>query len=480
TGPDALNDLVAPEVSPDAHRADAAQDLAGGDVAAPADGRATADLPVPFDSLEGVGIENLVVITNPSNVLSFFVEWTTGVPASTELHVRCTGGYGVDLEDPGPRTVHRAFVMGFLPGASCQAMVRAVDGGGNVGTASAPLDVGELPDFLPPLELRALDEDLVQPGWTLFNLTNDFDEPPLLVVLVDSRGRYRWYHQRAVNDPGSDTDTRTVPEGVLVGGTHGKIFPALVSWEGSVLWEKPMNVHHDFRPFGAAGQYLMLTDKAGCNHVPHAGVVFLYDRFSESVLWEWYACAHIAPEVPWQDWSHLNTASVWPDGEHLLVSSRMQDAVYKVAYPSGEVLWKLGRDDDFTWEDPEDRFWQQHDPEVQPGGGRILLFDNGLEGERAWSRALELEIDEDAKTVRKVWEFVPDPKIFTPIWGDADRQPNGNTLITFGARSTSERTHLIEVTPGGQEIWHLAPPVRWGIYRSERVPAPVRGFLRAI
>ena len=433
----------------------------------------------PVDTLAEVSINGLVVIQNPANVLSFFVEWETGAAATTSLHVECGDDYTVDLEDDLLRTDHRAFVMGFQADATCQVVARSVDGAGSVGQLAAPLTVGPLPDFLPKLNLVIHKPAEIQGGWTLFNLTNDFDEPPLLVVMVDDKGRYRWYHQRATNDPGSDTDTRTVPGGVLIGGTHGKIKPGFIDWEGNVLWEKWMNVHHDMRPIGDAGHWLMLTDNAGCDQVPHAGIVFEYDRFTDTKVWEWYACAHIAPENPWQDWSHLNSVSVWPDGEHLLVSSRNLSAIFKVAYPAGDVVWELSRSGgDFAWEDEDDRFWGQHDPELQPDGNRILLFDNGSEGEREWSRALEVEFDVDAGTVKKVWEYRPDPDMFTPIWGDADRLPNGNTLVSFGARSKKEETRVVEVTPDGEEIWRLVPPFAWGIYRSERVVDPVRGTLK--
>ncbi|MFH1530858.1 MAG: aryl-sulfate sulfotransferase [Pseudomonadota bacterium] len=460
---------------------DTAEDRGVGDTLADSDRHDAAPDTLPrVETLEEVAISGLVVIQNPANVLSFYVEWETDALATTELHVECGDGDTIDLTDDLLRSKHRAFVMGFWEGANCQVVARSTDAAGSVGQLVAPLEVGALPDFLPALDLQVRKPNKMQGGWTLFNLTNDFDEPPLLVVMVDDQGRYRWYHQRATNDPGSDTDTRTVPGGVLIGGTHGKVKPAFVDWEGSVLWDKWMNVHHDFRPIGDEGHWLMLTDNEGCGQIPHGGIVFEYDRFTDSKVWEWYACAHIAPEEPWQDWSHLNSVSLWPDGEHLLISSRNLNGIFKVEYPSGEVVWELnGGGGDFAWEDGDDRFWGQHDPEVQPDSTHILLYDNGLEGEREWSRVLELEIDEDAKTVKKVWEYRPDPDIFTPIWGDADRQPNGNTLITFGARSKKEHTQLVEVTPDKEQVWRLVPPLKWGVYRSERVVNPVRGYLRS-
>ncbi len=431
------------------------------------------------DSDASLPVTDLLVTVNPANMLSFHVEWSTQEPATGEIHAECTNDYTIDLLDSELATSHRAYLMGFAAGMECQFSVRSEAAGGQTYVAQTRVTVGSLPSFLPDLEVVVRQEGKYQEGWNLFNLTNSFDKDPLLLVMVDSMGRYRWYHRRAVNDPGSDTDTRAVAEGIMVGGTHGLVPPAVISWEGNVLWEKSMNVHHDFRPIGDQGHWLMLGDAVGCGIEFSSGTVFEYDPETDSKVWSWLSCEHITPTEWKSDWSHLNTVVVWPDNAHLLVSSRMQDALYKVAYPSGEVVWKLGRQDDFVWEDPEDRFWQQHAPEFLPQGNRILLFDNGLAGVREYGRALELEFDEQAMRVKKVWEYVPEPKIFTPIWGDADRLPNGNTLVTFGARSKTEPSHLIEVTPEGQEAWHLVLPLKQGVYRTERVVQPFKGRIWA-
>ena len=104
--------------------------------------------------------------------------------------------------------------------------------------------------------------------------------------------------------------------------------------------------------------------------------------------------------------------------------------------------------------------------------GHVLLFDNGLEGTREFSRAIEFAIDPEAGTAELVWEFVPDPPIAAYIWGDADRQPNGNTLITFGVRNLDERTQIYEVDADAEVVWHATFPPGWGVYRSDRVEPP--------
>ena len=81
---------------------------------------------------------------------------------------------------------------------------------------------------------------------------------------------------------------------------------------------------------------------------------------------------------------------------------------------------------------------QQHDPKILPNGN-LLLFDNGTgrpqEDGGEYSRAIELALDEENMTAEAVWTYRHDPDLFCPIWSDADRLPNGNTLVVFGTRS---------------------------------------------
>lgn len=78
-----------------------------------------------------------------------------------------------------------------------------------------------------------------------------------------------------------------------------------------------------------------------------------------------------------------------------------------------------------------------------------------------------------------VWEYAPPADLFAPIWGDADRLPNGNTLITFGRRGPDVGSHLVEVDPGGGgALWQLRFPDGWGVYRADRVIDPPVGFVR--
>ena len=81
----------------------------------------------------------------------------------------------------------------------------------------------------------------------------------------------------------------------------------------------------------------------------------------------------------------------------------------------------------------------------------LLIFDNGnrraspftgqtpLDATINESRAVEFVVDQtdvDNPTLEQLWQWGPGESIYSPIAGDADRLPNGNTLITFGGICT--------------------------------------------
>ena len=69
---------------------------------------------------------------------------------------------------------------------------------------------------------------------------------------------------------------------------------------------------------------------------------------------------------------------------------------------------------------------------------------------------------------RVVWEYRETPDFFSNWGGDADRLPNGNTLITDTANG-----RILEVTPEGEKVWELIlsneEGIRFPLYRSERL-----------
>jgi arylsulfate sulfotransferase len=412
---------------------------------------------------------------NPSNALSYYIQWTTEEPSLTTLELDCGDGeYEVSYEGTQARTDHEVFVMGLWDGARCTASATAAYDGGGRDEGSITFSVGPIADFLPELDANLVEPGMVQEGWTLFNLNNVFDDTPLSVAMVDAQGRYRWYHQLATSDTGADSDVRTIEEGVLVGGNRKRSYPTILDWEGNVVWEREYYAHHAIRPYGD-DQLIFLGTTHDCPSEHGANTIVKYDFSEDDIVWEWSICQHFEPDNPTPDWSHINSLELLDDDQSVILSSRTQHSLFKVDLQTEEIEWMMGQLGEFELSD-DDQFYRQHSPEVQENGN-ILLFDNGNSEDRPYSRAIEIEYDAQAKTAEVVWAYRPDPDIFTPIWGDADRMDNGNTLITFGERKLDKNSHLIEVNPDKQTVWELIAPPKWGWYRSERVVSPPTGHV---
>lgn len=447
------------------------------DTAADAAADAALDLDVPPEPLEMLGV---VAAGNPGNVLSYYVVWKTEAPATTAVDVDC-GDYAASIEGEGLRTDHEVFVMGLYPEAECAFTLRSVADDGRIGEAVETVTVHPRPDILPPLEASVNGGDAVQPGWTLFNLTNKFDEIPPIAAAVDAQGRYRWYHVRAASATGSGTSVHVVPGGVLIGGSNdgGVVWPAIIDWEGRVVWEEALDMHHEILPWADGEELLYLGMTESCpEEIPDSSTIVRYDPGTQEVLSEWAFCEHFTPDEIEEDWDHTNAVIPFPDEEAWLISAKEQNGLFKIDRGTGEVVWRLGKAGDFVRTDGETAipFLRQHAPEFV-GIDEVLLFDNGKKTVREESGAVQVRFDEEAMTYVITWSWYPDPPIFCQMWGDADRLENGNTLMTFGRRHQDKDSHLIEVDAAGTEVWHLKSPLKWGWYRADRIAPFPAGYV---
>ncbi len=430
------------------------------------------DLPpdlVPFlypdRGVTDAGPATLQATVNPANVLAYTVSYETIQAAKTDLQVSCGAPYEVTFSGTTATRRHRVFVMGLFPRARCELTARPA--GLVRGPSRLRIEVGAMPPAFPDLTVETSRPNRLEPGWTLFNLSNKYIPTPLQIVLVDPEGRIRWYYEDNSPKAASDNPARVVSEGVLFGGTYGYILPGIVSWDSKLVWREKLDMHHEIRPDPADENELWYLGHCPCMTPPRTGCVLIWDRKLRKNVYTWKTCDFIEPPKYVNDWDHLNTIEPFPGEDAWLISARNLDAIYKVSRSTGQVLWSMGPGGDFTIE-PDAVFYQQHAPELQ-ANGNILLYDNGKTGKREWSRALELSYDLKTRTVRRVWQFRPQPDIFTPIWGDADRLPGGNTLVAFGRRDEKKKSYVIEVDPQGAEVWRLALPNGWGLYRAERV-----------
>ncbi|KAH8047196.1 voltage-gated potassium channel [Aureococcus anophagefferens] len=127
-----------------------------------------------------------------------------------------------------------------------------------------------------------------------------------------------------------------------------------------------------------------------------------------------------------------------------IFSSRLTDALIKYDVETQAVDWICGGSyGEFDLYDirgvkhaPGSKLWAgQHNAEYF-GNNLYFMFDNMYDQERP-SRALIVEIDEDARTAREVWEYIyaAYPGGYSPMFGDNDQLPTGNV----GWKCSAER-----------------------------------------
>lgn len=438
-------------------------------------------------STEPIEISNITVFENPKNSLSYFVEWETDIPASTELKITCGEEISHNYTSDKPVLFHSVFVMGLIDGISCDLELES-----NIfqhsGRADASIErAGPLPEFLPALNARIMDQQRMQAGWTLWTFGRFSGSGPVYVIVTDEKGRYRWYVMESTDRRYSDNELVIIPEGILLGGGSTKI----LNWEGDVVWEPPFESHHDITISTFHENHFLYLGYSSQGCSTSEGTANEFDRATKKTIWTWRICEHFTPRLEYRNWSHINTIEPFPNERAVLLSPRDQNALLKVDRDTDEIIWILGEGGDFEMDDA-DRFYRQHAPEIEPNGN-ILLFDNGIslseattrgdgaDKAREYSRALELALifDDDGKPLRaeKVWEY-KDESLFSGGRSEADRLPNGNTLITYSTLETDYSTLMREVTTEGEVVWELHAPADRSTYRSERLTEQYFGYVR--
>jgi len=153
------------------------------------------------------------------------------------------------------------------------------------------------------------------------------------------------------------------------------------------------------------------------------------------------------------DYVHINAIAVDYDG-HILTSSRNLSEVTKINRETGEIIWRFGgKNNQFQFVNDEHGISYQHDIRPVPDQeNHYTLFDNGNHHSPPFSRAVEFELDTVHMTATKIWEYRHSPDRFAPYRGNAQRLPNGNTLINW---AEGELPKVTEVTSEGEIVYEM-------------------------
>lgn len=305
-------------------------------------------------------------------------------------------------------------------------------------------------------------------------------------------------------------DVVETPEGTFLAITTDvrrlRAFPTSETVKGSRL--APANVVGDviveYQPNGKIINRWILFNLLDTRRIGYGSL----SRFWDSRLYQAYARSGGT-----RDWSHANSLQYLPDSKSMIVSARHQDAIFKIDGKTKKVSWILANP--VGWRP----YWRklllkpvgkvewpyhQHAPKLTPAG-TLLVYDNGnyratpFEPKRPptrnYTRVVEYQVEEQAGTVRQIWEYRGDKSRphYCPLFGDADLlKKTGNVLITDGGLLSDSAGRRTDKIPGDRQRARIVELNRklgdakvfelligedgtgkygWSVYRSERIPS---------
>jgi hypothetical protein len=191
------------------------------------------------------------------------------------------------------------------------------------------------------------------------------------------------------------------------------------------------------------------------------------------VLWEWHAWGHVPLTASYSrpygnhpfDYFHLNSIQELPDG-NFLVSARHTWAVYEISRSSGKIIWTLGGKQSNFHLGPGAEFSWQHDARLT--GNTLSLFDDASDGptrEEDQSSAKVLTLNLHTLTATLQHRYTHSPPLLAVSQGNAQRLPNGNLFIGWGADPD-----FSEDTAAGSQIFNASFVLGINSYRAYRFP----------
>lgn len=300
-------------------------------------------------------------------------------------------------------------------------------------------------------------KDKTYNGTTLFAVTHPKNPR---IVEVDMQGKVVWEYLlpnslKEYTNPGLDVE-------LLPNNNILVVFPRKGVYEinrnGEIVWKYLDNkISHDADRLENGNTIFIWgggdkKDDAQVKEVDPTG----------KIVWSWKAKKHFDKD-PYKDinkggWTHANAVTRLANGNTVVCLRNFYITVE--VNPKGEVVWSYD--------------WSSFGEAVDPHEPEILPNDNMLIAIQRDAPCQAVEIDRD--TGKTVWKFSCTGLRTTR---DADRLPNGNTLLV-GVLEGEQESVILEVTPEGEVVWKLglknAPAKRgsrrapgW-FYKAERIP----------
>lgn len=451
------------------------------------------------DIVESYSVYDIKVIVNEKNVLSCHLTFKTANSERPVVRYFSEEGKGYELQAESEGTDHTFFLWGMKPERKYTIEIYTDD---EELAETAEFVSGKPPETAPGYTLR-VKTDRVNDGFVLFTNSSTIAEDIYpLALMVDTDGDIVWYFEyymagyAALGDMHYIEETQTVLISIVKGPNMGDI-PAEEAIEidlaGNVVWKSReyANIYYWSDESWHHAYYMLPDDTIATLRRDLSGTVVAdkivnLDR-DYNVLWEWRYLDHFEPPFcdpdDWCDWTHCNQVVMKKEKNVTYLNVRNMSKFYKIDMDSGDIIWALGKDGDFTFvgENPDQWFQFAHATKVAgENDERILFYDNGT-SERGYSRVVEYVINEETMIVEISYTyhgFGSGDQWFTSAWGDADYLPGGNFFVTAGTEDLEAENRLFEITRDGEMVWELVleSGETWTktLYNSEKFIPPLK------
>jgi len=182
------------------------------------------------------------------------------------------------------------------------------------------------------------------------------------------------------------------------------------------------------------------------------------------------------------DWRHHNAIAYNSSLDQIVMSSRFGDEIMIIDHSTtteeaashyggnsgkgGDFLYRWGNPQSYgrgsnSWHDLDSQHGVNWIPEGYPGGGDLILFNNGYSSSQSAAFQITTPVDENGNY------YIEDNQPFGPstttwqessssfnsdVQGGAFRLPNGNTMVT-----EADDGHVFEISENGDILWQFNP-----------------------
>lgn len=331
-------------------------------------------------------------------------------------------------------------------------------------------------DNKPDLNLQILTNQLSQTYDGLYMVFNQR-------IGFDQTGEIRWYY----NGEGANFFGKLKNGNFISGSTNNLSFYEVTMLGQTVKkYMVPNALHHEILEM-PSGNFLVATHSPP--GPPYEDVVVEIGRATGAIV-KWWDFNFILdpkratlPDTQPGDWLHINAMYYDEGDKSIVVSARSQSAVIKIDYATGAVKWILGNHN--YWNEtlqsfllkPIDEngneldsnfpdFWPYGQHAIQKtSSGNFLMYDNGIYRgfydnpnvpQNSYTRLVEYQINDQAKTIRLKWHFDLNKSLFTKYTGYVQELPTSQTRLGAFLWSSENTPRILEIDAANQVIFEIA------------------------